>query len=119
MTQKTRICIILLAVLLMLFLVSAIWVWTHNPKEVPQETPLTTQEEPMVVASVPQAVPYAYILQSVDDNLVVYLGDGQTVYMETGIRVFELSEELQDKAIEGIGFPDAESLFTFLENYAS
>ena len=54
-----------------------------------------------------------------DAMLVVYLADGKTVYMETGISADRLSLEMQQKAKQGIGFSDLEQLYDFLESYAS
>ena len=61
----------------------------------------------------------AYIIRSQDSRLVVFLPDGKTVYMETGIRSENLSQKLQKQAENGIEFADEESLFDFLESYSS
>ena len=55
----------------------------------------------------------AYIIRTQDSRLVVFLPDGKTVYMETGIRSENLSQKLQKQAENGIGFADEESLLTF------
>jgi hypothetical protein len=73
----------------------------------------------MVVADVEEVETYAYLAREQDETLVVYLGDGETVYMETGIRTARLPDSLREQLQSGIGFADAESLFEFLENYAS
>jgi uncharacterized protein YacL (UPF0231 family) len=87
--------------------------------EVPSETEGATQEETMVVASVTDPQTYAYFVREQEENLVVYLGDGETLYMETGIRASRLPVNLRSKLENGIGFTDEESLYEFLENYAS
>ena len=57
----------------------------------------------------------AYIIRTQDSRLVVFLPDGKTVYMETGIRSENLSQKLQKQAENGIHFGYG-SLFDFLEN---
>lgn len=117
MSRKTGICII--AVLIVLFSFG-VWYGRHRQKE-EEKNPLpqaVTEEETMIVASVP-TVTYAYIVRAKEHMLVVYLGDGQTVYMETGIRTEMLDDEMKQKTVNGIGFTTQESLFDFLESYSS
>ena len=55
----------------------------------------------------------------VDNYVVVYLEDRETVYMDTDILLTELPEELQQEIIQVMFIPDEESLYNFLENYSS
>lgn len=117
MSRKTGICIIAVLILLFAF---GVFYGRHRQKE-EELTPLpqaVTEEETMIVASVP-TVSYAYIVRAKEHMLVVYLGDGQTVYMETGIRTETLDRSMQEKANKGIGFTTQENLFDFLESYSS
>lgn len=117
MNRKLSICII--AVLIVIF-AFGVWYGKHRQGEEEQkpQPQAVTEEETMIVASVP-TVSYAYIVRATEHMLVVYLSDGQTVYMETGIRLETLDEEMKQKAIRGIGFETPESLYDFLESYSS
>jgi flagellar basal body-associated protein FliL len=120
MNRKTGICIFI--IVLAVFLVTAWLLYRRSSlqKEPAVETEeAATQEETMVVASTTEEPVYAYLLREQDGMLVVCLGDGETVYMETGIRASQLPDSLREELSDGIGFSDEESLFAFLENYAS
>lgn len=54
-----------------------------------------------------------------DNQLVVYEEDRQTIYMQTGIFVEDLPEEIQIKLINGISLSNEEELYNFLESYSS
>lgn len=54
-----------------------------------------------------------------DGLLTVLLEDGETVYLNTGIRVPDLPESVQMEIIQGMFVEDEESLYDFLENYTS
>ncbi len=117
MNRKLSICLI--AALIIIFSVG-VWYGKHRQKE-QEQNPLpqaVTEEETMIVASVP-TVNYAYIVRATDHMLVVYLSDGQTVFMETGIRLDTLDDEMKEKARRGIGFQNQENLYDFLESYSS
>lgn len=61
----------------------------------------------------------SFYLMVVDNYVVVYLEDRETVYMDTDILLTELPEELQQEIIQVMFIPDEESLYNFLENYSS
>lgn len=63
--------------------------------------------------------PYMYIVKEQDGFLVVYQSDGTTVEFETNIRTADLEQEVLDRLMEGIGFSDENSLYSFLESYSS
>ncbi len=118
MNRKLSICIIAALIVLFAF---GVWFGRYRQKKEEEIQPVpqaVTEEETMIVASVP-TVTYAYIVRATEHMLVVYLGDGQTVYMETGIRLETLDEDMKQKAIRGIGFKTPESLYDFLESYSS
>lgn len=54
-----------------------------------------------------------------DNEVVVYLEDMETVYINTGIELSSLPEEMQQEIIQMIWMEDEESLYHFLENYSS
>lgn len=60
-----------------------------------------------------------YYLKLSDDYLAVYHSDTDQVYFETGLKLSDLPEYLQEKAKTGIPFSDLEELYSFLENYSS
>lgn len=118
MNRKLSICIIAALIVLFAF---GVWFGRYRQKKEEEIQPVpqaVTEEETMIVASVP-TVTYAYIVRATEHMLVVYLGDGQTVYMETGIRLETLDEDMKQKVIRGIGFKTPESLYDFLESYSS
>lgn len=54
-----------------------------------------------------------------DNEIVVYLEDMETVYINTGIELSSLPEEIQQEIIQMIMVEDEQSLYHFLENYSS
>ena len=118
MNQKTGICILLCLVLLLVF---GIWYQkrgVENTKNT-QEQYASETEHTVLTGTPYKETENAYIIRTQDSRLVVFLPDGKTVYMETGIRSENLSQKLQKQAENGIGFADEESLFDFLEIYSS
>ena len=118
MNQKTGICILLCLVLLLVF---GIWYQkrgVENTKNT-QEQYASETEHTVLTGTPYKETENAYIIRTQDSRLVVFLPDGKTVYMETGIRSENLSQKLQRQAENGIGFADEESLFDFLESYSS
>ena len=60
-----------------------------------------------------------YYLMGLNDYVVVYLYDKQTIYEYTNIRMDTLPEELQGELQTGKYVETIEELFGFLENYSS
>lgn len=54
-----------------------------------------------------------------NNEVVVYLEDMETIYINTGIRVESLPEEMQMELMQMIWVEDEESLYNFLEAYSS
>ena len=104
---------------------------TPVPKPAPQVPVREETEKENILASAPepdteQAVtssaeeePYLYILFAEDGRLSVYLADGKTVYLDTGISAESLPEERRIQLENGIRFRTEEELFSFLESYSS
>lgn len=69
---------------------------------------------------------YRYVLPSssfylavYDNEVVVYLEDRETVYIETDIRLDQLPEDLQQEIMRMLWVEDEEALYDFLEAYSS
>jgi len=61
----------------------------------------------------------SFYLMVVDNYLVVYLEDKETVYMYTDILLTELPDNIQQDIINVMFVDDEESLYNFLEAYSS
>lgn len=60
-----------------------------------------------------------FYLMVYNNEVVVYLEDKQTVYIETGIQLDALPEELQHEIINVLFIEKQEDLYDFLETYSS
>ncbi len=117
MKRKISICIIVLIAVIVLIIL-----FTNEKKEtIPKETEMlkVTEETETVLPANTDNIHYAYLVKAREQKLVVYCSDGETVYFETGIAVRSLSESMQQKAEEGIGFFTEADLYDFLESYSS
>lgn len=117
MKRKISICIIVLIAVIVLIIL-----FTNEKKEtMPKETETleVTEETEAVLPANTDNIHYAYLVKAKEQKLVVYCSDGETVYFETGISVRSLSESLQQKAEDGIGFFTEADLYDFLESYSS
>lgn len=54
-----------------------------------------------------------------DNEVVVYLEDKETIYINTGILLEDLPEEVQLEIIQMLWMENEETLYHFLENYSS
>ncbi|MCR2048977.1 hypothetical protein NSB25_17040 [Acetatifactor muris] len=61
----------------------------------------------------------SFYLAVYDNNVIVYLEDMKTVYIETDIRLDTLPEKLQQDIMEMMWIENEEKLYSFLENYSS
>lgn len=117
MKRKISICIIVLIAVIVFIIL-----FTNEKKEtMPKETETleVTEETEAVLPANTDNIHYAYLVKAKEQKLVVYCSDGETVYFETGISVKSLSESLQQKAEDGIGFFTEADLYDFLESYSS
>lgn len=117
MKRKISICIIVLIAVIVLIIL-----FTNEKKEtIPKETETleVTEETETVLPANTDNIHYAYLVKAREQKLVVYCSDGETVYFETGIVVRSLSESMQQRAEEGIGFFTEADLYDFLESYSS
>ena len=60
-----------------------------------------------------------FYLAAADHEVVVYMEDKETVYMDTGILLEELPEEVQLQVMQMLYLEDEEALYSFLETYTS
>ena len=61
----------------------------------------------------------SFYLAVYDNEVIVYLEDMETVYIETDIQLDTLPEGLQQEIIGMMWVEDEEALYSFLENYSS
>ncbi len=61
----------------------------------------------------------SYYLAVYDNQVLVYLDDLETVYIETDIRLDSLPEDVQQEIIQMKWIENEEALFNFLESYSS
>ena len=61
----------------------------------------------------------SFYLAVSDNEVVVYLEDKTTVYINTGILLEELPEQVQLQIMDMLLVPDEETLYDFLETYSS
>ena len=54
-----------------------------------------------------------------DNEVVVYLEDRSTIYINTGIALDSLPEKIQMQIMDMLSIPDEETLYDFLETYSS
>ena len=61
----------------------------------------------------------SFYLAVYNNEVIVYLEDKETVYIETHIQLDSLPEQLQKQIIEMMWIENEEKLYSFLENYSS
>ena len=61
----------------------------------------------------------SFYLAVYDNEVVVYLEDRRTIYINTEIPLTTLPEDVQQEIIQMMWVPDEESLYNFLESYSS
>lgn len=61
----------------------------------------------------------SFYLAVYDNEVVVYLEDKRTIYINTEIPLSTLPEQTQQEIIQMMWVPDEESLYNILENYSS
>lgn len=61
----------------------------------------------------------SFYLAVYDNEVVVYLEDQKTIYINTEIPLDSLPEALQQEIMQMLWIPNEESLYNFLENYSS
>ena len=59
-----------------------------------------------------------FYLAVFDNEVVVYLEDRSTIYINTGIALDSLPEKIQMQVMDMLSIPDEETLYDFLETYS-
>lgn len=83
------------------------------------DLPQTEKEEETAFETSANEDHVLFLIKKKDGYLDVYLADGITLYMTTGIVPEDLEEEWQAQLEEGIAFYSIDSLYKFLESYSS
>ena len=127
MKRNTNICIFLFVILLFVILLLFFGTrYNKEPENTEQESlPATeevteTKDLEAVVESGKEEANCNYIIRSDEGRLTVYLSDGCTLYMNTGISARSLPVPMQEQAKDnGIRFSTEQELMDFLESYSS
>lgn len=78
-----------------------------------------TENNTQSITSSNEYVTYYFYAKNDNGRISIYDVKTQTLYMETGIEVGLLTEELQQALESGIYFKTEEELYDFLESYSS
>ena len=70
-------------------------------------------------AAQPAAVQDGFFVKNLNNYVVIYYMDQETVFLFTEINVNELPKEVQESLNQGMILPNEGSLYDFLENYTS
>lgn len=76
-------------------------------------------EQPEAEESMKVQGPFQYIIREKDGVLVVYEQDGETVLLETNIKLEALDEETKELFRTGVPILDERELYDLLESYSS
>ncbi len=92
----------------------------QNEPDLADATEMQTQTEaPELAESMQVQESFRYLLVEEDGFLIVYEKDGETVLLETNIRVHGLDEGTRKLLHDGIWITDEEELYDLLESYSS
>ena len=89
-----------------------------NPKETDISTENTISKEEAITIS-QEYITCQYYIKEEAGRLVVYDTKSQALFMETGIEMHTLPEEVQEKIKSYIFFETERELYDFLESYSS
>lgn len=120
MKRNLSICIFLFFIVL--FLISMMILFNdHKESEqlLPDSQETQNSESETVINSNKEIKSYQYIILEDQGRLSVYCSDNKTLYMNTGIPVNALTDELKGRLPSGICFETEDELYEFLENYSS
>ncbi len=120
MKLKIGICIFL-AILIILLLILPFFMLKGNQQEkkssVNSEETETIQEDTIANAIIENQ--YEFIIFEKNQQLIVYLAEDMSFYMETGIQMSTLPKDVREDLADGIPFENEKELFDFLESYSS
>ncbi len=120
MKQKISICIL---IVILIFLMTFVLVMLSKEEpNLPQDEIILTEtqnQQEEVVESGKKEETYRYIILEDNGRLTVYYSDNVTVYLNTGISVGLLPENVRLELQTGIHIQTEQELFDFLECYSS
>ncbi len=126
MKRNTNFCIFILIILLFVLLLLVLVTRYRTESKSKQNKPFHTTEEvtemnesEAVIESGKEETSCKYLIRSDEGRLSVYLPDGCTLYMNTGIPTDLLPAGMQKQAQNGIRFSSEQELMDFLESYSS
>lgn len=127
MKMRKTVCICILCVLLgTLAIIGGVLCfreWNEKKKELPETQNIGTnelkEETEELLPSIELQQSFDYVIVEEEGFLVVYERDMETIFLETHIPFYRLSEELQEEVLAGKKFQTIEAVYDFLENYSS
>ena len=122
MKRQISICIFLAIVVIALTLLYIKFSNETARNKLPDNTEnveKTTENNTQSIISSNEYITYYFYAKNDNGRISIYDVKTQTLYMETGIEVGLLTEELQQELESGIYFKTEEELYDFLESYSS
>ena len=124
MKRQIGICIFMSLLMFVLVFVFAQVNKTNHPKDNVKDTNDTnieseTEDNTQSIISSHEYVTYYFYAKNDNGKISIYDINSQTLYMETGIEISLLSEEIQKELESGIYFKNEVELYDFLECYSS
>lgn len=78
-----------------------------------------SQKEVVIRSTIAYEITADYYVKAVDEALIIYLNDRETIYDYASIDLNEIPEELRDKLLKGMYIETTEDLYEFLQNFSS
>ncbi len=104
---------------LLLVTLSLIYIKINNETK-PKENEIATETESEKTIEISQEYTvYMFYAKEEYGKLVIYHVNNQEIYMETGIEIATLPEEIRQNLDTGIYFETEKELYDFLESYSS
>ena len=122
MKRQVSICIflaIVVVVLALLYIKFNNEIGKNQTEDNTEKVENYTENNTQSITSSNEYITYYFYAQNDNGRISIYDVMSQTLYMETGIEINLLSEEMQEELESGIYFKTEEELFDFLESYSS
>ena len=123
MKRQIGICIILATIVVILALLYIKLInesqLDNRQNSTENSTMITEDDSTDSIISNQEYVTYYFYAKNDNGRVSIYDVKSQTLYMETGIEIDLLSEEMRQELESGIYFKNEEELFDFLESYSS
>lgn len=99
------------------------WLYIKLSNETqPEKEIITTENNVLNEQSITisqEYILYPYYIKNMDERLVVYRSENDSIFMETSIEIYLLPEDVLLDLEDGIFFENEEKLYDFLESYSS